>query len=397
MRKVIKDGKTIWVKEPGDEVAEEAKVEDAEKADENKADDDKEVEAEAKKLAREMVAEMRGEMAKETAKRWIDQPGNEKLKMILGGKDLFSDKDKLTAEEKIVGFYHALVTHDSVAAKALSEGTAADGGYLFPDEFLSELIKPLSELPRARALVRVITMRRDVMKIPTLVSGPKVYWTAENAAKTTTTAAFNEATLTARKAAAILYASDELVEDSTEIDVVRTIIELFSEAIGREEDRVILRGNGTTEPTGIFTATLGGTVTCSGNLDGDDLINLVYALPTKYRAGASFLVHPSNVREMRKLKDSNGQYLWQPSLVAGTPDRFLGYPIHEFYDVPEASIAFGNWKLAYYLGDRKGMTVKVSQDTETAFTKDQTAIRVVVRLAGNVVLAEATRLLGTIP
>ena len=415
MRKIIRNNKVISVKDADlqeDDVVlnegntvDEAQTEDAPELVDQETEEAVDEEVDAKRLgrtmAREFMAVINSDKKKvEAVERFIDQPGNEKLYKILAGKDLLRDKGKLTSEEKIVGFFHALVTRNTVAIKALSEGTAADGGYLFPDEFLAELVRPLSDSPRARALVRVVTMRRDVMKIPTLTSGPQVYWTAENAAKTTTTAAFYEATLTARKAAAILYASDELIEDSEYIDVVQLIITLFAEAIGREEDRVILRGNGTTEPTGIVTARAAGTIAsaaCSGNLDGDDIIDLVYLLPAKYRNGSSFIVHPNNVKELRKLKDSNGQYIWEPSLKEGVPDRLMGYPVNEFYDMPESEMLFGNWKLCYYLGDRKKMTVKVSNDTETAFTKDQTAIRVVIRIAGNVVLADAARGLISIP
>lgn len=400
MRKVKVNGKDVWVKDPGDEVAETADVETGDPAEG--------VDAEAKEIATAMaktiVAEVKKELGEvnvpKAANRWIDAPGNQKLREILHGKDLFTEKDKLTKEEKIVGFYHALVTRNEAAIKALAEGVAADGGNLFPDEFLSELIKPLAELPRARSLVRVVPMRRDVLQVPTASTLPKVYWTAENAAKTTTTATFGQVTLTARKAAAILYASDELIEDSTEIDVVQTIISMFADAIGQAEDFAILAGNGTTQPTGLYTARANGTIpsgAVSGNLDFDDMVDCVYRLAAKYRAGASWIIHPNNVKELRKLKDSNGRYLWEESPQNGIPARVLGYPVHEFYDAEEGEILFGNWKLCYMLGDRKQMTVKVSNETETAFTRDQTAIRVVFRLAGNVVLGEAANAITGIP
>lgn len=323
--------------------------------------------------------------------------GNSKIMEILSGKDLSTNKSKLTAEEKIVGFYHALVTGDKAVCKALSEGTAADGGYLFPDEFRSELVRWLADQNRMRSLVRVIPMRKDVMKVPSLVNTVHVYWTAENASKTTTTAEFGEVTLTARKIAAILYASDELVEDSTEIDVVNLIISLFGEAIAEEEDRVIIVGNGTTEPTGIITAASLRATVASGNLDFDDVIDLIYSLPQKYHRNASFIINRVNIKELRKLKDSNGRYLWSEPVSAGGAPTILGYPVYENQWLTEATILFGDWKMCYWLGDRKQMTVKVSNDTETAFTKDQTAIRVVARIAGNVVLADAGATLTTIP
>ena len=369
--------------------------------------DEANLDEQAKKLGKTMAKTIRDELGIDDineklgklTEHSLNLPENSKLKEILHGKDLVSQKDELTGEEKIVGFFHGLVTRDHTVLKALAEGVSADGGYLFPAEFLAELVKPLVAAPRARALVRVITMRRNVLNAASLLTRPKVYWTAENASKTTTTATFGQPTLTARKAAAIIYASDELIEDSTEIDVVRTIIDLFAEAIGIEEDRVILAGNGTTEPLGIFTNT--GTIiaesAAGGNLSFDILIDHEYRLKTQYRNGASWLVHPTNVKELRKLKDSQGRYLWEESRVNGQPPLLMGYPVHEFYDVPEAKIGFGNWKLAYWFGDRKQMTVKISNDTETAFTKDQTAIRVVERVGGTIVLGEAAKLLTAIP
>jgi HK97 family phage major capsid protein len=374
---------------------------------EPKPEGDGALEEEVGKAAKLLGAAFRKELGidglAETLKavnRQVDAPENSKLKALLHGKDLVKDKDQMTADEKIVAWFHGVATKNDTILKALSEGTDADGGYLFPNEFLSELIRPLAELPRLRGLVRVVTMRRDVLNAPSLLNRPKVTWTAELGTKSTTTAAFGQATLTAKKAAAILYASDELIEDSDQIDVVRLIIDLFAEAIGEEEDRVILRGNGTTEPTGLSTAVTASTipsVTCNGNLSFDNVLAVIYGLKAKYRSGSSFIVHPTNVLELRKLKDSQGRYMWQdPSTPEGYPSLY-SYPVYEKYDMPESAIYFGNWKLAYWLGDRKRMTVKISTDVTQAFTTDATAIRVVVRLGGNVVLGEAARALVSIP
>ena len=113
------------------------------------------------------------------------------------------DVSEMTAKEKIIGFFQAMVRADHVALKALSEGTATEGGYLFPDEFRKEIIRDLEEMPHMGSRVTVIPMKRDVMKIPGLVDGPRVYWTDERAAKSTTTATFTEHTLTVYKMAAI--------------------------------------------------------------------------------------------------------------------------------------------------------------------------------------------------
>jgi HK97 family phage major capsid protein len=175
-----------------------------------------------------------------------------------------------------------------------------------------------------------------------------------------------------------LYASDELVEDCDTLDIVSFIVGLFSEVIGEEEDRVIWRGNGTTQPTGVVTARAAGTVatrTAAAGLTFDEVIDLVYDLPGKYHKNAKLWVHRHNIRDMRKLKDSQNRYYWQEPVAAGQPSTFYGYPVIEANELPDDEIYFGDMKKAYWFGDRAKMTVKITQDTETAFTKDQTAIR----------------------
>ena len=327
----------------------------------------------------------------------IDALAKAKAKAVRKSKiltlDMLAEKgiDQLTSREGLAVFLKAAIDCDKVKLKALAEGVAADGGNLFPDEFRSELIRDVEELTVMRPLVRVIPMSKDVMKIPSLSAKPKVYWTLENTAKTTTTADFGQETLTAYKMAAIIYASDELIEDSSEIDVVNLIIGLFAEAIADEEDRAITAGNGTTQPTGLTNATIASVASATGNLSFDDLINLEYLLPAKYSKGASYLVHRNNIREMRKLKDSQNRYLWVDPVATGQPATFHGAPVRENNNLSESEIYFGDYFKGYWLGDRRKMTIKITQDSETAFTKDQTAIRIVERIAGNVVLSAAIR------
>lgn len=317
----------------------------------------------------------------------------EKVRSFVAGKDL-SARGKLTKDEVIVGFFKGLVEKDDAVVKALSEGTAADGGYLFPDEFRAEVVMALAAASVVKPLVRVIPMSRDIMKIPSVVAKPLVTWTAENATKSTTTAEFYEITLTARKCAEIMYLSDELVADSDQIDVVRLIIDLFAQEMATQIDRVICQGNGTTEPTGLNTATIADGAT--GVLSIAKIIQLYGSLPQQYHKNASWLMATDNWVKLMQMTDSNGQYLWQPSLQAGAPNTLLGKPVYVSDWIGEANIYFGDFKY-YWLGDRQQMTVKISQDTETAFTKDQTAVRVVMRVAGNVALADAFRQFSSIP
>lgn len=371
-----------------EEAEEEAEEEEEEETEEETEEEVKEV---AKKISKYLNLDgLQKKMDK------IIKKDSQMAKKLFSAEDTKKEVENMTKEEKIVGFFSALVQNDTARIKALSEGVAADGGYLFPDEFKAELIRDLAEPTRMRGLVRVIPMKKDIMKIPKLGSRPKLRWTSENAQKSTTTADFDEKTLTAHKVAAILYASEELIEDCHEFDVVKLIIGLFAEEIAEEEDRVITAGSGTGQPTGLTNCTIA-SVTCSGNLDFDDIINLVYLLPSKYRRNAKFLVHNHNIREMRKIKDSQNRYIWQDSVAPGQPATFHGYPVIENNHLGEDEIYFGDYKAGYWFGDRRRMTVKVSDIAGNAWDNDQIGIRIVERVAGNCVLENAMRKLITIP
>ncbi|MHA1225137.1 MAG: phage major capsid protein [Candidatus Hodarchaeales archaeon] len=376
---------------PKEEETEEAVEETEEETEETEEEVEEAVEKVVKKIEKKLNLKELKEKLDELAGRRPDMASK-----LYTPVDVRKGVDSLSKEEKIVGFFQALVNGDHAVLKALSEGVAADGGYLFPDEFRAELIKDLEDPHHMRGLVRVVPMKRDVMKIPKLGSKPKVTWTSENATKSTTTADFSEKTLTAYKVAAILYASEELVEDCDTFDVVRLIISLFAEAIRDEEDKVITAGSGTGQPTGLTNCSIG-SVACSGNLDFDDIINLIYLLPSKYRANAKFLVHNTNIKELRKIKDSQNRYIWQEAVAPGQPATIYGYPVIENNWLPESEIYFGDYKRGYWLGDRKRMTVTISREAGDAWEKDQVGIRVVERIAGNCVLENAIRKLTGIP
>jgi predicted phage gp36 major capsid-like protein len=332
------------------------------------------IEEKAKKMAEVMKSELGLDELKKELLESMDEKfaSREKASVmkIFVGEDVKKTVDEMTSEEKTKAFAHALFTGNEAVLKTLSEGVNADGGFTVPQD-------PLPS-------------------IPTGSNGPEVYWTAEGATKTTTTMEFAQPTITAYKMASIIYLTDELIEDSA-FDLVNVLISRFADKIATEEDRVITNGNGTTQPDGIFNDANVRTRACAGNLDFDDIIDLIYDLPVKYRSNAKFLVNPVNVKELRKLKDTGGRYLWQDAVAPGQPSTIHGYPVIENYWCPESQIAFGDYKTGYWLGDRQRMTVKITNDTETTFTQDKTAIRVVERIGGDVIIPNAIRKLITIP
>jgi len=88
-------------------------------------------------------------------------------------------------------------------------------------------------------------------------------------------------------------------------------------------------------------------VNCQGNLDFDDILNLVYSLPSKYRRNAKFLINNANIRELRKVKDGNSRYIWMESVAPNMPPTILGYPVHEVGTCPESEIYFGDFKQGF--------------------------------------------------
>jgi HK97 family phage major capsid protein len=350
----------------------------------------------AKKMADAIKAELGIEEQLKSLKEEIEKSQRKSVMKVFVSQDVEKEISELTKEEKLAAYSHALFSADKVSLKALSEGVDADGGYTVPQDFYGVLLAEIMEQAVMRPMVTVVPMKGNVLTLNMIDHGPEVYWTSEGATKTTTTADFSRPTITAYKLASIIYLTDELIDDSA-FGLTNVLVQRFAQKMAEAEDKAIVAGTGTGQPTGIFTAGTVATRTCSGNLSFDNIINLIYDLPVKFRKNAKFLVHPNNVRELRLLKDNDGRYLWQEPVAAGQPATIHGYPVIENYWCPEAQIAFGDYKEAYWLGDRQKMTVKISNDTETTFTQDKTAIRVVERIGGTVVFPNALRKLVSIP
>lgn len=360
--------------------------------------EEKNIEEMAKKMAEAIKAELNIDEQMKSLKDEIVASQKTNVMKVFVSKDVEKEVDSLTAEEKTVAFAQALFTGNEATLKVLSEGGAsgADGGYTVPQDFYATLLQAIELTAVMRPKVTVVPMKSNVLTLSMIDNGPEVYWTGEGVKKTTTTADFSQPTITAYKLASIIYLTDELIEDSA-FGLVNVLVARFAQKMAQAEDKAIIQGTGTGQPTGLFTASTVATRNCSGNLDFDDIIDLIYDLPMQFRANAVFMVNPANVKELRKSKDTTGQYLWQSPVSAGQPATIQGYPVIENYWVPEAQILFGDLKEAYWLGDRQKMTVKVSNDTETTFTEDKTAIRVVERIGGTVVFPNAVRKLVLIP
>lgn len=271
----------------------------------------------------------------------------------------------------------------------LSEGVDADGGFLVPEDFERDIVSALDEENVIRSLAKVITTQHE-RKIPIATGHSTAQWTAENAAYTESNPSFGQKQIDAFKLTDLCRVSVELLQDSA-FDIEDYLMKEFARAFGIAEEEAFCVGTGTNQPTGIFTAkggTVGVTAASATGITVDEVINLVYALKSPYRRNAKFLMHDATVSLLRKLKDSNGVYLWQPSVQAGEPDRLLGYEIYTSPYIPTAAagaltVAFGDFK-NYWIGDRAGRTVQ--RLNELYATNGQIGYVATERVDGKVIL-----------
>ena len=278
----------------------------------------------------------------------------------------------------------------------LSESSDQDGGYLVPEEFEAEVVTGLDEANVIRSIAKVITTHND-RKIPIAVGHSAASWTDENAPFTESNPTFGQKVIDAYKLTDLIRVSVELLQDAA-FPLEQYIANEFARAFGIAEEQAFCVGTGSGQPTGIFTANggeLGVTAAANNQITADELINLVYSLKAPYRRNAKFLMNDATISYIRKLKDGNGVYLWQPSLQAGEPDKLLGY---DLYTTPYAptmaagayTVAFGDFQ-NYWIGDWAGRTVQ--RLNELYATNGQIGYVATERVDGKVILAEGIKLL----
>lgn len=278
----------------------------------------------------------------------------------------------------------------------LSEGVDANGGYLVPEEFERQIVEALKEENVMRKLCKVITTANE-RKIPVAGTHSVAAWTAENAPYTESNPTFDQKTIDAYKLTDLIKVSVELLDDSA-FPLEPYIAKEFASAFGVAEETAFCVGTGSGQPTGLFTANGGAVgITAAGatTVTADEVISLIYALKAPYRKNAKFLMNDSTVAALRKLKDGNGQYLWQPSIMAGQPDKLLGYDIYTSPYVPVMAagayaIAYGDF-MNYWIADRTGRTVQ--RLNELYSTNGQVGFVATERVDGKIILPEGIQIL----
>ncbi len=279
---------------------------------------------------------------------------------IISKPQMGQDEEKTgrASDEYRKAMLTALRSNFRQVSNVLQEGVDADGGYLVPEEYDRRLVDVLDEENIMRRLGTKIRTSGE-HKINIAATKPAASWIEEGGALTFGDATFDQIIMDAYKLHVAIKVTEELLYDNA-FGLENYIITQFGKALANAEEDAFLNGNGTGKPTGIFDATHGGeiaiTTAKADEIKADEIIDLVYALKRPYRRKASFIINDATLASIRKLKDGNGVYMWQPALTAGEPDRMFGYPIHTSAFAPELEagepvMSFGDYSY-YNIGDR---------------------------------------------
>ncbi len=281
---------------------------------------------------------------------------------------------------------------------ALQEGTDSEGGYLVPDEFEHTLVEALEEENIFRKLAHVINTASGDRKIPVVATKGTASWVDEEGSITESDDSFTQVSIGAYKLGTLIKVSNELLHDSV-FDLEKYISKEFARRIGTKEEDSFFNGDGDGKPVGIFNSTggaqVGVTAASTSAITADEIIDLFYSLGAPYRKKAVWVVNDATVKSIRKLKDGNGNYLWQPALTSDTPDTLLGRPVYTSTAVPTIAsgakvIAFGDFNY-YWIADRQGRVFK--KLSELYATTDQTGFVATQRVDGKLILPEAIKVL----
>jgi len=285
------------------------------------------------------------------------------------------------------------------AINALQIGTDSEGGYLVPDEYERILVEALEEENVFRQLAKVIRTSSGDRKIPVVATKGTASWIDEEGAYLESDDSFGQVSIGAYKVGTMIKVSEELLNDSV-FDLEAYISREFARRIGAKEEEAFFTGDGSGKPLGVLAAAGGAetgvTAASATAITADELIDLFYSLKAPYRRNAVWVLNDSTIKAIRKLKDNQGQYLWQPSLTTGAPDLLLGKPVRTSAYMPAIAadaktVAFGDFSY-YWIADRQGRSFKRLNELYAA--TGQVGFLASQRVDGKLVLPEAIKVLA---
>ena len=291
--------------------------------------------------------------------------------------------------------------------KALSVGTDPDGGYVVNPDLSGRIVMKVFETSPMRAYASIQVISSDALEGLFDLEEASSGWVGETEARSeTNTPQLGKWRIPVHELYAKPKATQKLLDDAS-INMEAWLASKVSEKFARDEANAFVVGNGVGKPRGFLTfsagTTLPGTIEqfptgSSGAFaaapnGGDVLINALYGLKAQYRANATWFMNRATMTAVRKLKDTDGAYLWSPGIAAGQPASLLGYPVASFEDMPDPaanslSVAVGDMREAYQIVDRLGIRTLRDPYSSKPYVEFYTTKRV----GGDVVNFEALKL-----
>lgn len=329
------------------------------------------------------------------------------------------DLASMSEDDKKVLFFKSVMKGDmdtlsQLTGKAINSGLSDSvGGVLVPEVWASEIDRVVADFGVARRLARIVPMTSDTLHLPKAGStGVTAYWITQGSAITESNPTFDETELTAKDLAGITAFTNSWKEDAN-VDVVNYLIELLGEALAGAEDEEFFNGDGSNPAiTGVLQSEDVTVVSMASgddsftNLDANDLYDVLFAVPHQIRSGSKWVMSDYVFSLVNKLADENSQPLYR-TLNEADKGMLLGYPVEISSKMPELEddgaetpfLAFGNFKRGTVIGNRKQMSLAVSDQatvgSNNLFEKNMSAIRVIERLDMAVHIGTAIAVLKT--
>ena len=350
--------------------------------------------------------------AMDEQKKVLDQLALKKARPPIGGRVVSGSAE---ASEHKAAFENYIRRGEEAGlreleAKALSVGSAGDGGYLVPDETDSQIDRRLSVVSPIRALATVRQVSGSVLKKPFNTSGLAAGWVAETAARPqTATPQLAELTFPTMELYAMPAATQALLDDAA-VDIDAWISGEVDIVFAEQEGAAFVNGDGVSKPKGFLSYPVvdeaawswgnigyiptGSAGAFAGTGPSDVLVDAVYALKAGHRQNGTFVMNRGTQASIRKFKDADGHYLWQPPASAGGAASLMGFPVAEAEDMPDIAansfaIAFGDFRSGYLVVDRTG--VRILRDPYSA--KPYVLFYTTKRVGGGVQDFEAIKLI----
>jgi len=340
-----------------------------------------------------------------------------KLNMRRKGEDIADYGHEQVAEYK-AAFLRYIRKDDKVLSgdesKALSVGSDPDGGYVVYPDMSGRIVTRLFETSPVRSYASVQLISTDALEGIHDVDEAASGWVSETGARTeTATPQLDVWRIPVHEQYAEPRATQKLLDDAA-IDMEAWLAAKVADKLARTENTAFVSGNGIGKPRGFldygdFTAAgvsqigaveqfdtgVNGGFAASPNA-GDVFMDLVYGMKARYRANGVWAMNRTTLGAVRKLKDGDNNFLWQPSFQAGEPATLAGYAVADFEDMPDytttgaLAIAFGDWAAGYQIVDRQG--VRVLRDPYTA--KPYVKLYTTKRVGGDVIDFDAIKLMA---